>query len=142
MARTAPLDDFSIEQLLEAVEAKKRARIDDLRAKRAEIAEQLRKIDAEIAQHGGENRVKRGRRGPGAGPSMGTLILKQMAGSGAKEHTIGDLTEALASHTSSDRPNIIVSQALVRLKKDGLVESGGRGLYMLTSGGRKKAAES
>ena len=58
-----------------------------------------------------------------------------------REHTIGDLTDALGSHTSSDRPSIIVSQALVRLKKDGHVESAGRGVYKLTTAGKKRAAE-
>lgn len=143
MAKSPSLDDFSIEQLMEAVEAKKRARLDDLKTKRAEIQEELRRIDAEIAAHTGGAGVKprRGGRGPGRGPSMGLLILQAMAGSDQRATSIGELTEKLASHTSSDRPSIIVSQSLIRLKKEGLVESAGRGVYKLTAAGKKKAAE-
>lgn len=141
MAKAPALEEFSIEQLMEAVEAKKRARLDDLKAKRAEILEELRKIDAQIAESGGAAKVRRAGRGPGRGPSMGRLILQALAGADSKEMTIGELTEKLASHTSSDRPSIIVSQALIRLKKEGTVESGGRGIYRLTSSGKKRASE-
>lgn len=142
MAKTSNLDDFSIEQLMEAVEAKKRARLDDLKAKRAEIQEELRRIDAEIAASGGGGTVRARRGGgPGRGPSMGVLILQAMAAADHKEMSIGELTDKLGSHTSSDRPSIIVSQSLLRLKKEGTVESAGRGLYKLTAAGKKKAAE-
>lgn len=141
MAKAPALEEFSIEQLMEAVEAKKRARLDDLKAKRAEILEELRKIDAQIADSGGVAKARRAGRGPGRGPSMGRLILQSLAEAESKELTIGELTEKLASHTSSDRPSIIVSQALIRLKKEGTVESGGRGIYRLTSSGKKRASE-
>jgi len=145
MAKTAMLDEFTIDQLLEAVESKKRARLDDLRTRRAELVEALKSVEADIARITGQPAVRtagapRGPRGA-RGPSMSSLILKALASSDSKEVAMSDLTEQLKGHTSSDRPNIIISQALVRLKKDALVESAGRGMYKLTATGRKRANE-
>ncbi len=147
MAKTAMLEEFTIDQLLEAVEAKKRARLDDLRTRRAELVEALKNVEADIARITGQPAARgpgapRGPRGGGArGPSMSTLILKALAASDSKEVAMSDLTEQLKGNTSSDRPSIIISQALVRLKKDSLVESAGRGMYKLTAAGRKRANE-
>lgn len=138
--KASHLEEFSIEQLQAAIQEKKRLRIDELRAKRSEVVAELRKIEAEIASATGQ--ATRGRRaGRGGGPSMATLVLKALASSDSKEVQMSDLIDQLKGNTSSDKPGVIISQALIRLKKDGLVESAGRGLYKLTASGKKKANE-
>ena len=55
------------------------------------------------------------------------------------EVALSDIVDQVKAGTSSSKPGIIVSQAIVRLKKDGFVASAGRGLYKLTAAGRKAA---
>jgi hypothetical protein len=139
--KSAILEDFSIEQLQAAIESKRKSRIDDLRNKRTELETKLRELDAQIeALTGHAPAAKRpGRRaGRGGGPSMNDVVLKAIADIGGNDVGIPDIVERVKGHTSSDKPGVIVSQCLVRLKKAGLVLSTGRGLYKLSADGRKQ----
>jgi hypothetical protein len=175
-ASSPAFDEFSIEQLLAAIETKKKSRLGELRAKQIELTKMLRRIDDELAvvTTGARPRrrgrppknlsippivsipsiptvstpgpARRGRppgrpaRGPGEAPTMGTLVLEMLAAAGDAAISLTEMTGRLKDRTTSDKPGIIISQALIRLKKDALVESAGRGLYRATAAGRQRAA--
>ncbi len=169
-ASSPAFDEFSIEQLLAAIETKKKSRLGELRAKQTELTKMLRRIDDELAvvTTGARPRrrgrppknpsippittastpgpARRGRppgrpaRGPGEAPTMGTLVLEMLAAAGDAAISLTEMTGRLKDRTTSDKPGIIISQALIRLKKDALVESAGRGLYRATAAGRQRAA--
>lgn len=174
-ASSPAFDEFSIEQLLAAIETKKKSRLGELRAKQTELTKMLRRIDDELAvvTTGARPRrrgrppknlsippvpsiptastpgpARRGRppgrpaRGPGEAPTMGTLVLEMLTAAGDAAISLTEMTERLKDRTTSDKPGIIISQALIRLKKDALVESAGRGLYRATAAGRQRAARS
>lgn len=135
------LEDLSIEQLQQAIVAKKQGQIDELRAERSRLSAELRKVEAQLAGLTGAA-APRGRRGRRGGPSMAGAIVKMLADSGSKETTIEEMASKIGHMTSSDKPRIIISQALIRLKKEGLIQNAGRGVYKITAEGRKKAADS
>jgi DNA-binding transcriptional ArsR family regulator len=169
MSATKPssLDDLTVEQLEAALAAKRKSQTDTLRDKRASLLEQLKAVDKQLEAAGvgvpGAVRVGRGgrggvggvggeasttspaRRGVGAprgprGVPMATLVVRAILASNEKEVAVTEIVERVAKHGSSSNPKTAVGQALVKLKKAGLVDSPSRGAYRVTASGKKLAA--
>jgi DNA-binding transcriptional ArsR family regulator len=152
------LADLTVEQLEAALAAKRKSQIDSLRDKRASLLEQLKAVDKQLeaAGVGVPGAVGRGRgvggtsssgparRGVGAprgprGVPMATLVVRAILASNEKEVAVTEIVEHVAKHGSSSNPKTAVGQALVRLKKEGLVDSPSRGKYRATASGKKLA---
>jgi restriction endonuclease Mrr len=168
MAATKPpsLDDLTVEQLEAALASKRKSQIDSLRDKRASLLEQLKAVDKQLEAAGagvpGAVRGRRdgrsggsdvggeasssgsGRRGVGSrrgprGVPMATLVVRAILASNEKEVAVTEIVDHVAKHGSSSNPKTAVGQALVRLKKEGLVDSPSRGKYRATASGKKLA---
>jgi DNA-binding transcriptional ArsR family regulator len=154
------LDDLTVEQLEAALASRRKSQIDSLRDERASLLEQLKAVDKQLEAAGaGVPGAVRGRRGGGGGASgsvpgrrgagaprgprgvpMATLAVRAILASSEKEVAVTEIVEHVAKHGSSSNPKTAVGQALVRLKKEGLVDSPSRGKYRATASGKKLAA--
>jgi DNA-binding transcriptional ArsR family regulator len=150
------LDDLTVEQLEAALAAKRKSQIDSLRDERASLLEQLKAVDKQLEAAGvgvpGAARVGRGGGGGGGGSGasgsvpgrrgvpMATLVVRAILASGEKDVSVTEIVERVSKHGSSSNPKTAVGQALVKLKKTGLVDSPSRGAYRVTASGKKLAA--
>jgi DNA-binding transcriptional ArsR family regulator len=152
------LDDFTVEQLEAALLAKRKSQIESLRDQRAALLQQLRAVDEQLEAAGvgvsGAARAGRGggtsgnvpsHRGAGAprgprGVPIATLVVRAILASAEKDVSVTEIVERVAKHGSSSNPKTAVGQALVKLKKAGIVDSPSRGVYRATASGKKLAA--
>jgi restriction endonuclease Mrr len=145
-SKALALENYTVEQLQAALAAKQQAATQGLREKRAALLEELRAVEKQLEAAGfGSGRAVRAARGAGAprgprGVPMATLVLRAILASGEKNLGVPEILEYVTKHSTSSNPKPAVGQALVRLKKEGHVETVSRGIYRVTASGKKLAA--